>query len=222
MILRESKGNMYNFVDYTCNAIKGKCEHDCWYCYMKKFSNLKEIRLDKNELQGQMLENKFIFVGSGTDMFADNVPNEWIKEVLDYCNQFDNQYLFQSKNPRKILDFINHDVFKKSVVCTTIESNRDTIEMQNAPLIKDRVSAMEKIANLGYKTFVTIEPIMEFDLIDMVDCIKRCKPEQVNIGANSRYDIQLPEPSKDEVFELINELKEFTNVSLKQNLNRLK
>jgi len=52
MILRESKGNMYNFVDYTCNAIKGKCEHDCWYCYMKKFSNLKEIRLDKNELQG--------------------------------------------------------------------------------------------------------------------------------------------------------------------------
>jgi len=124
-----------------------------------------------------MLENKFIFVGSGTDMFADNVPNEWIKEVLDYCNQFDNQYLFQSKNPRKILDFINHDVFKKSVVCTTIESNRDTIEMQNAPLIKDRVSAMEKIANLGYKTFVTIEPIMEFDLIDMVDCIKRCKPE---------------------------------------------
>lgn len=222
MNLRKSKGNMYDFIDYTCNAIKGKCLHDCEYCYMKKFGNLNDVRLDKNELKGKIIENKFIFVGSGTDMFADNVPNEWIKEVLDYCNCFDNKYLFQSKNPRKILDFINHDVFRKSVVCTTIETNKYFPDiMRNAPKIADMVSAMNKIANY-VNTFVTVEPVMQFDLNDMVDCLKKCKPAQVNIGANSRNDIKLPEPSKDEVLELINELNKFTKVHAKANLNRLK
>lgn len=37
MVLNEQKGNMYNFITHTWNPIKGKCWHDCSYCYMKKF-----------------------------------------------------------------------------------------------------------------------------------------------------------------------------------------
>lgn len=56
--------------------------------------------------------------------------------------------------------------------------------------------AMEKIADLGIDTYVTIEPIMDFDLDEMVNLIKRCKPEQVNIGKNTNKMVQLPEPPK--------------------------
>ena len=29
---------MYEFVTHTWNPIKGKCYHDCSYCYMKKIN----------------------------------------------------------------------------------------------------------------------------------------------------------------------------------------
>lgn len=48
-------------------------------------------------------EGNFIFVGSSTDEWAANVSSEWIEQVLDYCDGFDNRYLFQSKNPARFL-----------------------------------------------------------------------------------------------------------------------
>jgi DNA repair photolyase len=82
---------------------------------------------------------------------------------------------------------------------------------------------MEKIAEMGLEIYVTIEPIIKFDLKEMVELIKRCKPIQVNIGANSKPDIiELSEPTKDEVSKLIKELSKFTTVRLKDNLKRLK
>ena len=66
-MLNESKGNMYSFVNKTWNVIKGKCPHDCKYCYMKRFPQ-KDVRLDKKELKTDLGENNFIFVGSSCDM----------------------------------------------------------------------------------------------------------------------------------------------------------
>ena len=238
MKLNPQTGDMYSFIDCTTNPIKGKCSHDCFYCYMRQ-GTLSNTRLDETGLNERMEENKFIFVGSGTDMFAEDVPDEWIRRTLDYCNNFNNQYLFQSKNPRRILDFIEHPVFSKSVVCTTIETNRHYDAMGNSPKIEDRVAAMEKIADTEvtpYKqnlfdesdlsprkidTYVTIEPIMKFDLSELVECIRKCKPKQVNIGANTNGYVKLPEPSKDEVIALIDELSAFTKVEQKTNLSRL-
>jgi protein gp37 len=130
MELNESKGNMYDFVTHTWNPVKGKCEHDCLYCYMKEFGKQNEIHLDNTEFKTDLGTNNFIFVGSGTDLFAENIPKEWILETLNYChnsnndlfNACTNKYLFQSKNPKRILEFINHPVFEKSVLCTTVVS----------------------------------------------------------------------------------------------------
>ena len=50
-MIKESKGNMYEFVTHTWNPIKGKCFHGCTYCYMKKMCTcLKAPRLDAAEL----------------------------------------------------------------------------------------------------------------------------------------------------------------------------
>ena len=56
---------------------------------------------------------------------------------------------------------------------TTIESNRFYPEIMNkAPKIEDRVEAMEEIAGLGFKTMVTAEPLMDFDLHDLASSYK--------------------------------------------------
>ena len=222
--LNEAKGNMYGFVTHTWNPLKGKCEHDCSYCYMKKrCRNLKEIHLERKELEQDLGAGHFIFVGSTTDLFAKNVKSEWIIEVLDYCNRYENRYLFQSKNPERFLEFTDHPVFQKSIVCTTIETNRFYEQfMGTAPKIEDRVLAIEMLKTEcnNIVTYVTIEPVMDFDLPEMVELVKRCNPVQVSIGADSKGH-NLPEPSANKVKELINELRRFTEVNEKDNLKRI-
>ena len=141
MALTKSRGNMYPFVTHTWNAIKGICFHDCPYCYMKKFDGLLPIRFDPKELEVNLGEGNFIFVGSGTDAWAFDIPSDWI----------------------------------------------------------------------------TREPLIQFDLFEMVELVRMCSPVQVNIGRNSRQDITLPEPTRNEVQALITELQKFTRVVVKSN-----
>ena len=123
MSFRKQKGNMYNWVTHTWNAIKGKCAHDCVYCYMKIWGELKPLRFDEKEMKRDLGVGNTIFVGSSTDMFAENVPKEWIERVIRHCIEYPgNTYIFQSKNPERMLKYQFPD---KSIVGTTIESNRD-------------------------------------------------------------------------------------------------
>lgn len=224
MGLNPRKGDMYKFIKYTWNPIKGKCLHDCSYCYMKQINpNANEPRLAENELSTSLGSGKSIFIGSSTDMFAENISSEWITRVLDYCHQKNNAekpntFLLQSKNPKRFLEFINHPIMKRVVFCTTIETNRFYTDiMRNAPTIEERVEAVEEIAKRGFSTMVTAEPLMQFDLDEMVSFTKRCNPKWVNIGRNTCRNIELPEPTQEEVQQLITELKEFTKVNVKSN-----
>lgn len=230
MALRRGTGDMYEFITHTWNPIKGRCLHNCAYCFMKvDGKELNDLRLDINEFKTDLGTDNFIFVGSGTDLFSNGVPDEWIKRTLDYCNEgnnnlfgFGNQYLFQTKNPDRILEFIAHPIFQHSIVCTTLETNRWYSEyMRNAPKIEDRILAMEKIDKLGIDTYVTIEPIMDFDLEEFVELIHRCKPKQVNIGKNSKEGIvKLPHPDKEKTIQLVRALQKFTNVHIKDNIKK--
>ena len=77
---------------------------------MKRNRPLPPLRLELKELKVNLGEGNFIFVGSSTDEWAANVPSEWIEQVLDYCDGFNNRYLFQSKNPARFLEYLekNH------------------------------------------------------------------------------------------------------------------
>ena len=219
-MMNKQKGNMYSFCTHTWNAIKGKCSHDCSYCYMKRFPQ-NPIRLDEKEFKTDLGENNFIFVGSSTDMFADDVPKEWIMNTLNWCRIHNkNKYLFQTKNPKRFEEF--KGCFPvNSVYGITIESNNARL-FSNAPSPFDRFQAIciWQTYNFVKDVMVTIEPIMEFDLDIMIKWLHNIKPKWVNIGADSKGH-SLPEPSWDKVQDLIKELKKFTEVKVKDNLNRL-
>lgn len=71
MPLNESKGNMYDFITHSFNTIKGQCYHDCSYCYMKRWGNLRPARFDEKELNTDLGSGNFIFVGSSCDMWSE-------------------------------------------------------------------------------------------------------------------------------------------------------
>lgn len=209
----------------TWNPLAGECLHKCSYCStnsLMRFPIIKEkytgeIRLDYKTLNKNLGKGKIIFVAAQNDLFANGVPFGFVCAILGQCYRYDNTYLFQTKNPRQFIEF--SDLFPtETILCTTIETNREYIQMGNAPHPFDRAKAMRLLWK--HEIQVTIEPIMSFDLNQLVTLIKMCNPCIVNIGADSKRN-NLPEPSKEELLALINELEIFTMVAKKKNLNRL-
>lgn len=214
MGLNVSKGNMYSWVTHTWNTIKGECYHDCTYCYMKRWGKQKPVRFDVSELKTNLGSDNFVFVGSSCDMWATTIPNRWIIETIKHCDKFENTYLFQTKNPANIRRILANN----SRVCVTIESNRFYPEiMKYSPTPIQRFFHSKLIR---HPLYITIEPIMDFDLEPFVDMLKQMEPQQVNIGSDSGGN-NLPEPPKEKLLELIDRLKTFTIIDKKTNLKRL-
>ena len=185
MNLNKQKGNMYQDVTHTGNVIKGRCSHDCEYCYMKRFGSQPDLRIDRNEFKIPTGGGKTIFVGSSTDMWAEDVKSTWITAVLQHCCDYPkNKYLFQSKNPKRFLEFKDRYP-PDTILCTTMESNIFHIEyMGRAPSPEFRAEAMSRID--WCPKHVTVEPVMRFDPTNFYRLIRKCKPVQVNIGTDTR------------------------------------
>ncbi len=217
-MLNKSKGNMYPWVTHTWNVIKGKCPHDCSYCYMKKWGEQNPLRFDKGELNTVLGSGNFIFVGSSCDPWANSIPDTWIRSMLGHCiSQPDNKYLFQSKNPAR---FVNFEMPPTFMLGTTIETNRPYPKTISKALeVKLRYAIMASIEH--YPKMVSIEPIMDFDLHEFIAWLKDINPLFVSIGANTNYKVKLPEPEPRKLEGLIAGLKEFTEVKVKDNLQRL-
>lgn len=222
--MKESSGNMYPGFE-TWNPLGGKCSHDCSYCStnaLRRYPVIQykysgEVRLF-SDLFKLPKKPKTIFVAAQNDLFANNVPTEYVMRVLQECRKNDQHtYFFQTKNPDRFISFLP-DFPKGSILCTTIETNRHYPQMGYAPSTSDRARAMQLIS--GFEKHVTIEPIFNFDLDEMVALIKMCDASKINIGADSKNN-HLPEPSKEKLLALIHELKQFTTIYQKRNLSRL-
>ena len=221
MPLNKSTGNMYDFITHTWNTVKGECPHGCSYCYMKRWGKQPPLRFDEKELKTDLGKGNFIFVGSSCDMFASDIPFEWILETLWHCKMYpENKYLLQTKDADR-LSAAFQVLDSQFYICTTLETNRVYAGiMNNSPAVIDRVLGFASIPT--EHKFITIEPIMDFDLAEFVAMIKRCNPIQVNIGADSSPKRnRLPEPPKEKILALISELEKFTTVVQKKNLARL-
>lgn len=224
----KSLSNMYEWITDSWNPIGGICPHNCAYCYVRKFRwpSLKEKysgspKLIEHQFKKNLGKGKFWFVGSCFDLFAWTIPEEWIERTLIHCQKYPkNKYLFQSKNPQRFQKY--YGKFPNEVIFgTTIESNRDYPEIyQQAPPIVERYCNLATCREDGGEVMVTIEPLLEFNLIKFVDMIHDIEPAWVNIGADSKGH-KLPEPVPEKVILLINELKTFTEVKIKKNLKRL-
>jgi len=221
------KGNMYTWAK-PWNPLAGECPHKCGYCStktLKRFPIVAEkysgpLRLDQKEMEKDLGKGKTIFVCGQNDLFAAEVPTDVIRQVLEKCTKHpDNTYFFQTKNPDRMIPFLKFFP-DKSIFCTTVESNRTHQSMLHCPPVSERIIAMRNIRNIGYRTEITIEPIMDFDIDEFIDLIRYAMPAKINIGADSKNH-HLPEPSRDKLIIFIKALEAITVVEQKSNLKRL-
>jgi protein gp37 len=220
MSLKKATGNMYSWVTHTWNPVRGKCPHECQYCYVGKWKQeQKPLHLDQKELRANLGEGNSIFVCSGCDLFHLDVDNSWISAVLCQARQFlGNEYLWHTKNPLKaVRDFQIKEFPENSILCATIETNRWYDCMGKTKHPEQRAYALTMWQK---RCMVTVEPILDFDVLEFSNLIFNAHPEQVNIGADSGGN-KLPEPEPWKVKALIERLEPFTKVHLKKNLARL-
>lgn len=224
---------------WTITHIGGECRYSCKFCYVSKkiapwinrMGNPKyygEPRLIEHELKTPLMkpdDGTVIFIGSCNDIFGYWIPREWILKVLNHCKEYpDNTYLFQTKNPARFFEFEN--LFPPNVIYgTTLETNRDYgyFKISKAPLPSLRKHMFCLFVgnnDFSYRSMLSLEPLINFDLDVMVKWVNEIKPLFVSIGADS-VTKSLPDPSPKKTKQLINELEKITEVRVKDNLQRL-
>ena len=248
MPVNKAIGNMFGnwFVEYCWSPLVGGCGHRCdIYCYAKRMyekysddrkwsdkphwasENFKKMPDTDPVWKGfPKLPKGKIFVCHTTDLFAENIPDDWIKEILGHCNKFpESEFIYQTRNVGRIFDYLDL-IPPPSWLGTTIETDDSIdyqfLEISKAPDPFHRYSRMKRLRQeTDFKLFITIEPIMHLtEDKEIIRWLSEIKPDLIFIGADSGKN-NLPEPSRDELIELIEELKQITHVHVKSNCKRI-
>ena len=200
------------------------CLFDCSYCWASK---LAETRLKASYPNGfiptthpvrfnrRFKPDDFVFpVSMGDISFAPLVVWETIIETAKKCPA--TRFVLCSKDPVQYrqLAYIPDNVY----LGTTIETTED-FAVSYAPTPRERVRAMMGLCH--QHKFVSIEPLMDFNLKQFVWWIEDIKPEIIEIGADN-YHNDLPEPEAQKVRQLLNHLKRICSMVIeKDGLERL-
>jgi hypothetical protein len=232
MSITKPTGDMYDHFDNLMlwKAITGKCGFGCGYCSTRaiveeRFNNI--LGPPKLHKPFPNLKSGYTwFVCSTIDMFHRDILDSWIDEILNYMIQYPgNNYLLQSKDAHRLASRTKLYNIERYILATTIESDI-TYEIYDDMGYKDwqnqKIIAMAWLKRLGYKTMITIEPIMKFNLNKFFEMFLCARPDIITIGADSKNS-GLPEPTWQEVAKLIEALeKAGLKVVQKKNLERLR
>jgi hypothetical protein len=227
---------MYEWVSHVWSPIVG-CSHQCSYCYVKKYRHLPEVPILNEADLPKLGKERVIFVGHMCDMFSEAVTNEHIAHVMSHCNRFpENVYVFQTKNPARLFNFTS--MMPLNVyIGTTVETNREDLihKVSHAPTPSNRLNSFQRVFGKDWYSketdlehevrmalkFITIEPVMDFDVDEFVKMIVEAKPNFINIGADSKGH-GLVEPSKEKLQAFIAAMDGHgIEIRKKMNLGRL-
>lgn len=242
MSLTKATGQMYGWITHMHSHLRGACPHRCSYCYVKSTTagrmglydgplklaentlkakyDSKRIRLEASQ---RGLDHPVIFIDHMNDLWADDMPAEWIDQVLAQCRKYpDAEYVFQTKNPWRYNGFLPMMPPNRILGCT-IETDISpvTAAISKAPAPSERARAMRGLSLRRERLFVTIEPILQCDPFRLASMIADIRSEFVNIGADSKGH-NLLEPGAAEINELIAGIRESgIEIREKHNLGRL-
>jgi len=224
--------NMYPWVHFMSSSLAGECPHKCIYCYAqdseKKWKSGRyagEVRLIEKDLKvkydKKTLEKMggvypaVIFMEHMNDILAKGVSNKMVQKIINHCNEYpENTYVFQTKNPMRFKDFT---WTPNAIFGCTIETNREN-DLAEAPKREERMQAMKEIVG---RKFLTIEPVLKFDVDILAKWVGEINPEFINLGADSKGH-NLPEPTVTEIMALVEALKAYgIDLREKHNLQRL-
>jgi len=211
---------------FIWNVFKG-CEFDCIYCKssFQRQAKRQKPTIDKNgnfrgcqdcydykphfhpERLNQSLPNtvgdQFIWVGSSGDISF--CKKERMDLILERIKKLPHKtFFFQTKDPKYFWDL---DLPENVILGITLETNRGNNYKIISKALIPPLRANDFIERIYDRKFITIEPIIDFDLDNFIFLITSINPERIYIGYDTKK-CRLPEPSLKKTLNLIRKLRE--------------
>ena len=204
----QPKGKASEYAKYAANFYVG-CSNGCSYCYLKKGilagtmggdkptlkkcfkdeEHAMHIFLDEVHENYEELKEHGLFFTFTSDPFLPETYKLFAKAAF-FCNSVDIPVKFLTKN--NPLNFVDYsDVrFKRNLIAFGFTlTGHDELE-PNASPNSARINAMCELHNAGFKTFASIEPII--DLNSSLDMIVRtigiCDLYKIGLMSGKKYD----------------------------------
>lgn len=223
---------VYETFTQNLNPIRVKnCSHACVYCYMNPIKQNAKEGVFKTGfypttlIKKSKMKNRSFFLCTSCDIFDPQVPDEWIIETINIIKrEFNrsNTFCMLTKNPKRYMDFL--DIIPHSwLLGCTIETDAEELisRYSKATSTRNRIDWMKWVKQKHPNIFVMLEPLMLFTS-RFTKTIRSIKPNYVVIGANSRKDLVLPEPTTKSLKKLINDLRKADYIVIvKSNIERL-
>jgi protein gp37 len=206
-----SKATSGEWFTKSWSPINGRCPNKCVdlegkeYCWMwrpggigDRFKETHDHPLWLNEkILNQIPKSGRVFVGSSTDMWADEVPNHWLSKVITAMNpkfyKGNAIFFFLTKKPQRYLhiDFPPENIWYGTT-------------WDGMPKTWGNVTDLAKLAGLGVNTFISFEPLLvEPDKYNL--SLDYTEVKWIIIGADSRKC--KPKPPKEWADYLIAEAR---------------
>jgi DNA repair photolyase len=214
----EAKGKAAEYAKYGISIYIG-CSNKCEYCYLKKgrFKNvlggniphLKKcfkdeehaIEIFEKELKSNLEEfRKYgLFLTFTSDPFLPETQNI-TAEIIGLCAFYEVPLKILTKRAEWASYFIdeshqsNNEKFVKDLIKYYMSfgftlTGADCLE-PNASTNKERIEAMKKLHDAGFKTFASIEPVIDFQSsFEMVnETIGFCDLYLIGLRSGQKYD----------------------------------
>ena len=202
----QPEGAAAEYAKYACNLFKG-CSNSCTYCYCKRWKwgntpKLKKCFKDEQhalevfekELKENLpeLQKHGLFFSFTTDLMLTETI-ELTMQTVELCDEVLVPVKILTKRADWVDDFLNHRYFLPHRV-THIAfgftlTGHDELE-PNASTNAERIEAMRKLHDAGFKTWASIEPIIDFvSSLQMINTtIEFCDLYKIGLKSGKKYD----------------------------------
>ena len=203
------KGKAAEYSEWACNFYVG-CSNGCTYCYCKKGILAGVMGQDKPQLkkcfkdethalkvfEKELLANldelrkHGLFFSFTTDpMLKDAIA--LTVSAIDLCQKYNVPVKILTKCTQWVRFVSVHlDITRKNLMSFVFTLTGHDELVPNASSNKDRIRAMKVLSDAGFKTWASIEPIIDFeDSYEMIYAVKDfCDLYKIGLQSGRKYD----------------------------------
>lgn len=242
------KGAALEYGRIGCNFYTG-CPHDCTYCYLKRGAPSKqlggtEVRLKKcfkNEEDAaetlckeldkhlEQCQQYGIFLSFTTDPLIKETRGLTSKGIYECLRRAIPVYILTKDatfiNDRKFMVFLENikSHYRYSIHFGFTLTGHDDME-PNASSNAERINAMRHISLMGFNTFASIEPVIDWDAAEKVICnsILWCNHYKIGLRSGVKRDYYNAEDSAARLNKIVDIITHYNKtVYIKQSVYTL-
>ena len=207
MKIYEPKSRAREYSPLALNYFKGKCPHNCIYCYVEGMGQIthdvfyppsnEDFEIIEDHAKKFKGKGKQILLSFLNDPYCGVYP-EVTSRVLTILNKYGHKVSILTKGGNHVFNDI--DLFKKFksrdlfndnipriIVGTSLTFDNDTDSRKwepGAALPHERIESLRRLANEGIKTWVSFEPVIypeqSLNLLKQVEFVHYVKIGKIN------------------------------------------